>query len=130
MEPLAVPQEKLEKHFRWFYTYYTFTCNYRQIEERGPIPLEHYLNKQEQELLFQGDLTRTRGMNGLELNDKLNDLTDRFVKWYNESLFEIRFETIEEWEAKSGNKTFISRLKADKEAIKKSAMSKRRRYRP
>ena len=63
-------------------------------------------------------------MNGLELNDKLNDLTDRFVKWYNESLFEIRLETIEEWEAKSGNKTFISKLKADKDAIKKSAMSK------
>ncbi len=124
MEPLAVPQEKLEKHFRWFYTYYTFTCNYRQIEERGPIPLEHYLSKQEQELLFQGDLTQVRGMNGLELNDKLNDLTDRFVKWYNESLFEIRLETIEEWEAKSGNKTFISKLKADKDAIKKSAMSK------
>ena len=51
-------------------------------------------------------------------------MTDRFVKWYNESLFEIRLETIEEWEAKSGNKTFISKLKADKDAIKKSAMSK------
>lgn len=124
LDPLAVPQEKLEKHFRWFYTYYTFTCSYRQIEEKGPIPIEQFLNKQEQRLLFQGDLTDYQGMSGLELNDKLNDLTERFMKWYDESLYELRFETIEEWESKSGNKVFISKLKADKDAIKRAAMDK------
>ena len=124
LEPLAVPQEKLEKQFRWFYTYYTFTSRYRQIEEKGPVPIENYLNKQEQKLLFQGDQSGYQGMNGIELNDQLNDLTERFMKWYDESLYELRFETLEEWEAKSGNKAFISKLKADKDAIKRAAKEK------
>ena len=124
LEPLAVPQEKLEKQFRWFYTYYTFTCRYHQIEEKGPVPIENYLNEQEQRLLFQGDQSGYQGMNGIELNDKLNDITERFMKWYDESLYELRFETLEEWEAKSGNKAFASKLKADKDAIKKAAIEK------
>ena len=33
--------EKLEKHFRWFYTYYTYTCDFQEIKDKGPIPVSY-----------------------------------------------------------------------------------------
>ena len=54
MRPLAVPKEKLEKHFRWFYTYYTYTCDFQEIKDKGPIPMDKYLSKAEQLFLLQG----------------------------------------------------------------------------
>ncbi len=41
------PKEKLEKHF-WFYTYYTYTCDFQEIKNKGPIPMDKYLSKAEQ----------------------------------------------------------------------------------
>lgn len=117
MSPLASPQEKLEKHFRWFYTYYTYTCNYQQMEEKGPIPLAKYLSKQEQSLLFQGNTDAFQGMNGLELSDELNSLTEQFVKWYHHNLFELSYEVIDHFLKSSGETEYLSRLKNDKDTI-------------
>lgn len=118
LEPLAVPQEKLEKKFKWFYTYYTFTCNYRQIEDKGPVPMDRYLSEREQKLLFQGDQTGYSGMNGIELTEILDRLTDSFMKWYYDSQYEISYEIISQQITQSGNTTFTSRLQADKDSIK------------
>ena len=35
--PLVTPQETLTKHFRWFYTYYTYTGIYPELADKGRI---------------------------------------------------------------------------------------------
>ena len=72
--PLVTPQETLTKHFRWFYTYYTYTGIYPELADKGPVPLKNYLNESEQKLWFQGDDTAYRGMNGLEMKELLDRL--------------------------------------------------------
>ena len=42
--PLATPDELLTSRFRWFYTYYTFTSIFREIPEKGPVPIGNYMS--------------------------------------------------------------------------------------
>ena len=95
MRPLAVPKEKLEKHFRWFYTYYTYTCDFQEIKDKGPIPMDKYLNRAEQLFLLQGKADGYAGMNGVELINSLEDAEQRFLEWYYHTQFEMSYEIVE-----------------------------------
>ncbi|MDR1120715.1 MAG: hypothetical protein LBM08_07330 [Dysgonamonadaceae bacterium] len=98
MRPLAVPQESMNKRFKWFYTYYTFTSRYLQLTEKGPIPISNYLDSTEIKLWFRGDLhdyPGITGMNGVELNGILDRIADKFNKWYSNSMYEISFEIVQ-----------------------------------
>ena len=122
-KPLVVPQEKLEKHFRWFYTYYTFTCKYDEIKDKGSVPLNRYLTDAQCKLLFQGDMTTCEGLNGLEISDELDDLRDKFKEWYRRSQYEVSYEVIRHFMKQEGDTTFLSQLKSDQERIFKSGLS-------
>lgn len=117
MRPLVSPQEKLKKNFRWFYTYYTFTCHYSEITEKGPVSMDAYLNEEERKLLFQGDLGSCRAMNGLELNGRLEDLNHKFERWFCRTQFELTYDMILHFATQSGDTAYLSRLVNDKQAI-------------
>ena len=87
-------KETLKKRFRWFYTYYAFTAVYPEVKEKGRVPMEQYLNKDEQKFLLQGDISAYRGMTGFELKEKLDELEKEFWNWYNRSMFEEQFDIL------------------------------------
>ena len=89
MSSLAIPTEQLKKRFKWFYTYYIYTATYKELPDKGPVPLDKYLNKEEQIIWFRGDNAAFSGMNGIEQNDKLDKLEAKFGEWYNRSQYEI-----------------------------------------
>jgi hypothetical protein len=88
------PRESLKKRFRWFYTYYAFTAVYPEVTEKGRVPMELYLNKDEQKFYLQGDMSAFRGLNGFELKEVIDDMGERFEKWYYRSLYEESFDII------------------------------------
>ena len=89
-----VAKESLQKHFRWFYTYYDFKAIYSEIKEKGDVSLDKYLNKTEQKFYLQGDMSAYKGMNGIELQNVLDDIERRFMKWYQRSIYEENFDVI------------------------------------
>ena len=89
-----VPKEYLKKRFRWFYTYYHFTAVYPEISEKGQVAMEEYLNKDEQKLYFQGDMSAYKGLTGIELKEVLDGIEERFLEWYNRSSYEESFQMI------------------------------------
>lgn len=115
--PLVTPQETLTKHFRWFYTYYTYTGIYPELADKGPVPLKNYLNESEQKLWFQGDDTAYRGMNGLEMKELLDRLEKKFYDWYNRSLYELSFEVIRPFIAEIDRGKYMSRLDEVKDSL-------------
>lgn len=121
MRPLAVPKEKLEKHFRWFYTYYTYTCDFQEIKDKGPIPMDKYLSKAEQLFLSQGKADGYAGMNGVELINSLEDTEQRFLEWFYHTQFEMSYGIVEHFLKKTpAELTYLSRLEKDKEEIFRS----------
>lgn len=115
--PLVTPRETLTKHFRWFYTYYTYNGVYPELTEKGPVPLKNYLNESEQKLWFQGDDTAYRGMNGLEMKEVLDRLEGQFVQWYNRSLYELSIEVMRPFIADLKQGDYLSRLNAAKDSL-------------
>lgn len=124
MRPFAAPREKMEKHFRWFYTYYTYTCKFDEITEKGPVPMNKYLSKEEQMLLFRGDMSTCQGMNGVELDEKLDDLTSQFQKWFDDSQFELSYEVVEHFLSVAQDTARLAQIKRDKTSV--FAQSKRK----
>jgi hypothetical protein len=88
------PEEKFKKRFRWFYTYYSYTAIYPEVSEKGRVPIHQYLNSQEQMLYLRGDLSAYRGMNGMDLNDALDEIETKFMDWYSRNMYEECFSII------------------------------------
>ncbi|MFH1195189.1 MAG: hypothetical protein V1720_05725 [bacterium] len=53
---LLKTEASLEKKFRWFYTYYTYTETYKKTNPFKQLPFEDYLSKEEIEKLYAGDI--------------------------------------------------------------------------
>lgn len=120
MKPLVMPHESLEKHFRWFYTYYTYKAVYEELPDKGPVPLDRYMTKEEQQIWFKGDKQACAGLNGMELNNRLDDIQSSFWQWYNRNLFELCCATINEFVFLQKEKEqFIITLDSCKEAVYK-----------
>jgi hypothetical protein len=88
------PDESLKKRFRWFYTYYTFTAVFPEVTAKGRVPMDLYLNKEEQKFYFQGDMSAYHGMTGYEMKMELDEIESRFMKWYARSVYEESFDII------------------------------------
>ncbi len=91
---LAAPAESLKKRFRWFYTYYDFKAVYPETVGKGSVPLDSYLDAQEQALWFRGDMSPYAGLNGVELKSALDEIEDNFFAWCNRSMYEICFDVV------------------------------------
>ena len=70
LSAMAIPMERVKKSFRWFYTYYIYTATYKELQDKGPVPLDNYLNKEEQMIWLHGNDDAFRGMNGSEMNKR------------------------------------------------------------
>lgn len=114
--PLAVPHERLEKRFRWLYTYYTYTATYKGFPDKGPVPLGDYLSAEEQALWFRGEGLSSKGENGFELNERLNDIDRRFTEWCRRSGYEIYCEIIRQ---SADDSTYAGLVDPCKEAVYK-----------
>lgn len=90
----AAPEESLLKKTGWFYTNYSLKVIYKKITYDVPIPVDDYLNKEEQILWTQGGLCNYKVMNGIEMNDYLSEINDKFLKWYGRNLFEFSLKAI------------------------------------
>lgn len=120
MKPLVVPHESLEKHFRWFYTYYTYRAVYEELPDKGPVPLDRYMTKEEQQIWFQGDKQACAGLNGMELKSRLDDIQSSFWQWYNRTQFELCCATIHEFASLQNEKELlITTLDSCKETVYK-----------
>jgi hypothetical protein len=114
---IVAPEESLRKHFRWFYTYYSFKTVYPVISAQIPVSIDDYLNKSEQKFWFQGDYSAYAGLNGMELKDEMDAIERRFWEWYARNIYESDFEAIREFEKLSGNNQFISRIQTVKDTL-------------
>lgn len=122
--PLAIPHEELKKSFRWFYTYYTYQATYKELTDKGPVPLNNYLNEEEQKIWLQGENAAYNGLNGIELNEKLDDLERKFGEWYGRSQYEICWEVLRHFVSQQGDTAYIRRLDKWKEPVYKQNLSK------
>ena len=117
MSSLAIPTEQLKKRFKWFYTYYIYTATYKELPDKGPVPLDKYLNKEEQIIWFRGDNAAFSGMNGIEQNDNLDKLEAKFGEWYNRSQYEVIWEVIRQFTSQKGDTVYVNRLNELKETV-------------
>ena len=103
--------------FRWFYTYYQYTATYGELSDKGPVPLENYMSKEEQRIWFRGDQGTLIGLNGIEQNNRLDDIEAKFWKWYNRSQYELSCEVILHFITIKGDTAFVHQLADLKEPI-------------
>lgn len=122
--PLAVPHERLKKNFRWFYTYYIYTATYQELPDKGPVPLGNYLNEEEQTIWLRGDNAAYDGLNGIELNDKLDNLEAKFGEWYQRSMYEISWEIVRHFTSQQGDTAYVHRLDELKDAVYNKFLAK------
>jgi hypothetical protein len=92
---LASPEESLVKKRGWFYTKFTFKAEYNKFQYETPVPIDKYLSKEEQILWTQGGLENYQIYSGSEMNEYLNDIGEKYLKWYSENIFEISLESIQ-----------------------------------
>lgn len=123
--PLVVPTEKIEKEFRWFYTYYLYKATFEELPDKGPIPLSEYLTDEEQRIWLRGDKDVFAPLNGIELNNRLDDIETKFWEWYNRSLYEMSFEVITRFVSLDGNAVYMQRMQELKHEIYKKYLSKK-----
>ena len=94
LSAMAIPMERVKKSFRWFYTYYIYTATYKELQDKGPVPLDNYLNKEEQMIWLHGNDDAFRGMNGIEMNDKLDKLEAKHSSEKGDSMGDADIEEV------------------------------------
>lgn len=94
LKALAVPREELKKQFCWFYTYYTYSAVYKNLSDSLPISLNLFLSDAEQRVLFQGEMSALKGMNGMERYEVLDGMSAKFENWFKRCEFEITYDAI------------------------------------
>ncbi|MDR3367193.1 MAG: hypothetical protein LBO71_09560 [Prevotellaceae bacterium] len=115
--PLAAPTETFQKRFRWFYTYYTFKAVFPGIADKIPTPIDSDMTKDEQMLWLRGDFSAYRGMNGMELNDELDEMEKHFLTWHARNIYEANFEAVCDFENRLGGSPYASQLAAAEDSL-------------
>lgn len=85
------PKYEFDKKFRWFYTYFEYKETYPRIRTLE-VPIEKFMTKEEARLWFNGDKTPLNGMNGIEVNDYMDQLDKKFNKWFAYSYFDGAYD--------------------------------------
>jgi len=94
LRSLAAPKESLVKKIRGFYTYYFLKVVYKKLPYEVAVPIGNYLSKEEQILWTQGGFDNYKTMTGSEMNDYLNEINDKAMKWYGRNIFEASLNCI------------------------------------
>lgn len=87
-------KHKLEKKFRWFYTYFKYTETYPRITSEIKIPLENFMTKDEAMYWFRGKPDILKGMNGIEAREYLGEIEDKYNNWFEKNLWEVQFNAL------------------------------------
>lgn len=116
MRPLAAPRETFQKRFRWFYTCYTVKAVYPCIADKIPVAVDGYMSREEQMLWFRGDFSAYRGLNGMELKDKMDEIEKSFFTWHSRNIYEAYFEAVCELE-KRRSSPYTAQLAAAKDTL-------------
>ena len=78
----------LEKHFKWFYTDYTFSETFvYDGPALFPIPLDRFLSADTVSFWFTGQPDLTQNLSGAEQKDMLDDIEKKIGQWTNANWF-------------------------------------------
>lgn len=84
----------LDKKFRWFYTYYTYTETYPKINTNFKTPVDSFMTKEEATFWFTGVPNIYKGMNGIEIREAIGSLEDKYNEWFAKNLWDNEFEVL------------------------------------
>ena len=84
----------LDKHFRWFYTEYTFKEVFTCVGDTFKLPATNYADKDVVSFWFTGQPNLIQGMSGAEATAKLNQMEPKITKWLNDNLAKTCFDFI------------------------------------
>jgi hypothetical protein len=87
-------KHRLEKQFRWFYTYYTYRETYPMIKTGFALPIENYMTKDEAQFWFTGKPNILQSMNGLEMREYLGKIEDSYNKWITQNLWNAEYKVL------------------------------------
>ena len=75
----------LDKHFKWFYTDYTYkeTLAITNIEQIFPIPLDRFLSADSASYWFTGEPNLSAGLTGAEQKELLDGIEAQISHWLN-----------------------------------------------
>lgn len=117
------PAYSLNKKFRWFYTYYTYTELYPKLKTLDRIPFDKYLTKQEAEFWFNGNLDLIKGMNGIEIKDEAEKVEGKFNLWFGHNLIDLEYDIfIEKFDSIKGLEIDKQKFISSKDAVIQSCL--------
>lgn len=102
MNPLFSPLERLDKRFRWFYTYYDYSTRFGSVAPMLPLPFEGYVTPEQASLFLRGQ-DPPEGWNGLEMYVLLDDVNRCFFTWYADAVFFTMCDLFDPYCSKSQN---------------------------
>ena len=82
----------LEKHFRWFYTEYTYTETFSTVADTFKLPATNYADKDIVRFWFTGQPNLLEGLNGSEASEKISKMEPFVTQWFNDNLFKMCFD--------------------------------------
>lgn len=85
---------KLEKHFRWFYTEYTFTETFDCVGDTFKLDATKYADKDVVSFWFTGEPNLLKGLNGAEASQKISEMEPFVSKWLKDNLFNVFFDYV------------------------------------
>ena len=85
---------KFEKHFRWFYTEYTFQETISCVGDTFKLSATDYADKDVVSYWFTGQPNLVHGMSGAEASEKLSEMEPKITHWLNDNLFKTCFDYI------------------------------------
>jgi hypothetical protein len=85
---------KVEKHFRWFYTEYTFTETFNCVGDTFKIAPTNYADKDIVSYWFTGQPNLVEGLSGAEASQKISEMEPFVSKWLNDNFYQVSFDFI------------------------------------
>lgn len=87
-------EAKVEKHFRWFYTEYTFTEVFNCVGDTFKIAPTNYADKDIVSYWFTGQPNLVEGLSGAEASQKISEMEPFVSKWLNDNFYQVSFDFI------------------------------------
>lgn len=84
----------LEKHFRWFYTEYTYTETFNTVAATFKLPVTNYADKDVVSYWFTGQPNLIEGLSGSETSEKISKMEPFVTQWVNDNIFQIFFDYV------------------------------------
>ena len=85
---------QLKKHFRWFYTDYTYTETFYCVGDTFKLADTLYADKAAISYWFTGEPNLVKGLSGAEASQKLSEIEPQITRWLNDNLFQFGFDFI------------------------------------